>query len=74
MLKPIQDVHVLCFPCGDLAELRRELGIIQELEEQFLRGIGSAEQSDAGGETGLGVPLVKEAWHLPRDESKNGRA
>jgi hypothetical protein len=37
MPKPIQDVHMLCLAGGDLAELRRNAGIIKELAARLQR-------------------------------------
>ena len=65
---------MLCFTGGDLAELRRYVGIIEEFEQQFLRYVGSAEERDTSGKTGLRVPLVEQPWHLPSDRRKQSRA
>ncbi len=67
----IQDAIMHRFPCGDLAELRGGVGILEEFQQQRVRGIRSAEEGYASGEAGLGVPLVEEPGHLSSDRGQN---
>ena len=74
MLKPSQDALMLCFTGGDLTELGRNRGIVKELEQQFLRGVGTAEQSDPSGKGRLRVPLVEKPGHLAGNRRENSHA
>ena len=74
MPKTLQDPRMLCFSGGDLAELRRHVGIINEFEQQFFRDVGSAEERDPSRKTVLGVPLVEKRGHLPSDRRKHSHA